>query len=352
MQVAWTAAAALALCLVCAPVGAQGLVDAARRAEDSRKASTKTPITFDERDVNPLLAAREVLEYPIDEKRWPTFVAADNRVMDVMEKDLALYGRLELLRARNGRMIERFLLREPTLMKALQASGTDAREYAYISLAIGVAIAIIANDPGPEILEQLPDATKGNLAFVKAHDEEIKKLLARGARVKARAEKAAAAPASPAEKADAAKGTTPSTPKWSAFEVDEARWARLVAADKLVIEAVEKEPRLFAEMKKLNLLEEDPDDAVQALERFVAGEPALAAAVKAAGSTAQEYAYTQMAITVAATLLAADPPPSPAIMENAPRAVKANFAFVRAHQREVDEQHARSVAFQQRMDKK
>jgi hypothetical protein len=134
--------------------------------------------------------------------------------------------------------------------------------------------------------------------------------------------------------------------------VDEPRWRRLLAADKLVMQAAEKEPRLYEAMKKLNLLDEDPDEAVQVLERFIAGEPALVAAVTAGGSTPQEYAYTQMAITVAATLLAADPPPPANLMENAPRAVKANFAFVRAHQREVDEQHTRNVAFQQRMEKR
>lgn len=347
MQGAWTAVAAIALCLVCAPASAQGLVDAAKRAEESRKTSTTAPIAFDERDVNPLLAAREILEYEISDQRWPVYVNADDRVMDILEKDLALYGRLELLRANSARMIERFLLREPNLLKALKTAGTDAHEYAYTSLAIGVAIAFIANDPGPEILEQIPAATKANMAFVRAHDEEIKRLLARGERLKARAEKANAAP-----KTAPATGQPAAAPRLSAYQVDEPRWRRLLAADKLVMQAVEREPRLYREMKKLNLLDEDPDDGVQALEQFVAREPALVAAVTAAGSTPQEYAYTQMAITVAATLLAADPPPPANIMENAPRAVKANFAFVRAHQPEVDEQHKRNVAFQQRMEKR
>jgi hypothetical protein len=348
MPVAWTAAAAIALCLVCAPASAQGLVDAAKRAEESRKTNTTAPITFDERDINPLLAVREILGFEISDTRWPVYVNADDRVMDILEKDLALFGRLELLRANSARMIERFLLREPNLLKALNAAGTDAHEYAYTSLAIGVAIAFIANDPGPEILEKIPAATKVNMAFVRAHDEEIKRLLARGERLKARAEKAMAA----APKTAPAARKPAAAPRLSTYEVDEPRWRRLLAADKLVMQAAEKEPRLYEAMKKLNLLDEDPDEAVQVLERFIAGEPALVAAVTAGGSTPQEYAYTQMAITVAATLLAADPPPPANLMENAPRAVKANFAFVRAHQREVDEQHTRNVAFQQRMEKR
>ena len=184
MKSACTAAAAVALSLVCTSATAQGLVDAAKRAEESRKTSSAKPITFDERDVNPVIAAREVLEYQISEDRWKKFVDADNRIMTVMEKDTALYGRLESLRANSARMIERFLLREPSLLKVLQAAGTDAHEYAYTSVAIGVAISVIANDPGPQVLEQLPDATKANIEFVRAHEAEIKPLLARGERLR------------------------------------------------------------------------------------------------------------------------------------------------------------------------
>ncbi|HEV3486836.1 MAG TPA: hypothetical protein VG106_15600, partial [Vicinamibacterales bacterium] len=343
MPATWTAAAAMALSLVCAPVCAQGLVDAAKRAEESRKANATQPFTFDERDVNPLLAAREILSFQIDEKRWPAYVTADHRVMDVMEKDLALYGRLELLRATNARMIERFLLREPSLVKALKASGMTPHDYAYTSLALGVALAFVANDPGPQVMEQLPEATKANLAFVRAHDEEIKKLLVRGQQIKARAERLAArkdASAGATKSADAAakaatgdadKGSRApdkAAPRLSRYAVDEPRWRRFLAADKLVMEAVEKEPRLFAELRKLNLFDDDPDESVVSIERLIATEPALSAAVKAAGSDPREYAYTQMAITVAATLAFADPPPPPGIIENAPAAVKANLAFV------------------------
>jgi hypothetical protein len=180
MKTTVTAAVAVAVALVSVPVRAQALVDAAKRAEDSRKANTATPVTFDERDVNPTVAARELLDYAINEERWQKFVAADSKIMTVMEKDSALYSRLEMLRANSARMIERFLAREAALLKVLNAAGTDPHEYAYTSVAIGVAMAFIANDPGPTVMEQLPDATKTNIAFVRAHDAEIKELLQRG----------------------------------------------------------------------------------------------------------------------------------------------------------------------------
>jgi hypothetical protein len=180
MKSPWTAAAAVALAFVSAPTGAQSLVDTARRAEDSRKTSSAKPVTFDERDVNPLLAAREVLDYQISEDRWKKFVDADKRIMSVMENDRALYGRLEALRANSARMIERFLMREPSLLKVLQACGTEAHEYAYTSVAIGVAMALIASDPGPQALEQMPEATRTNLEFVRLREKEVKELLERG----------------------------------------------------------------------------------------------------------------------------------------------------------------------------
>jgi hypothetical protein len=180
MKTAWTAAVAMAMAWVSASADAQSLVDAAKRAEESRKANTGTPVAFDERDVNPMLAAREVLGYQINEDRWKKFVDADTRIMSVMEKDPALFGRLEMLRANSARMIERFLTREPSLMKVLQAVGTDAHEYAYTSVAIGIAMVFNANEPGPAMMELLPDATKANMAFVRAHEEEVKKLLTRG----------------------------------------------------------------------------------------------------------------------------------------------------------------------------
>lgn len=193
MNAAWTATLALVVSVVCAPAAAQSLVDAAKRAEAGRKSNSGAAVTFDERDVNPAMAARELLVFEISEQRWKTYVAADNRVMDVMEKEPALYGRLEMLRASSPRMIERFLLREPDLVAALQASGTDAHEYAYTSVAIGLALAINAGNPDPAVLERLPQATKANMAFVLAHDAEIKGLLARGERVRVLAAKTAAA---------------------------------------------------------------------------------------------------------------------------------------------------------------
>lgn len=183
MTTAWTAAAALAMAFVSAAGGAQSLADAAKKAEETRKTNPVTPITFDERDVNPTVAARELLGYEINEERWTKFAAADNRIMAAMEKDAALYSRLEMLRANSARMVERFLLREPSLLKVLEAAGTDAHEYAYTSVAIGVAMAIIANDPGPTTFEQLPEATRANVAFVRQRDSEIKELLERGQRL-------------------------------------------------------------------------------------------------------------------------------------------------------------------------
>jgi hypothetical protein len=348
MKTAWTTAVAIALSVVCAPAGAQSLVDAAKRAEEKRKSGPATGVTFDERDVNPQISAREVLGYQIDEQRWKVFVTADHRVMDAIEKDATLYSRLEMLRANSARMIERFLLREPTLLKTLKASGTDAREYAYTSVAIGFAMAIIASNPGPEIFEQLPDATKANVAFVRAHEAEIKPLLARGERLRDSAVKARGADR-PAEAGPDPGGAvlTRKTPVRgaAAYELDEVRWRRFVAADRLVAGVFERDPALYARIAQPL----DAEDG-ERLVGLILAEPAVVKALLAADTSPHEYAHTSLAITLAA-MMAFDNP-SRALVEQATPAVKANVAFVRAHEREVRDQIARNRALAARMGKK
>lgn len=178
MKTAWTAAAAIALVSVSAAAGAQSLVDAAKRAEDSRKTSSGVPLIFDARDVDPKAAAHEIFGYEITEERWKKFLAANKLINAVMVNDQALFARFQALRINSARMIERFYLREPALLKVLEATGTNAHDQAYTAVATGVAIAVIAADPGPAVFEQLSDTTKVNVAFVRAHIDEAQDLLA------------------------------------------------------------------------------------------------------------------------------------------------------------------------------
>lgn len=179
MQTAWTATVAMALSVVCTSAPAQSLVDAAKRAEESRSSSGDTPVRFDERDVNPMLAAREVLTYEITEERWTKMLAAEQRIIPAVEKDATLWQRFGMLRASNVRTIERFLLREPLLLAALEGAGTNPHDYAYTAAAIGAALAIIGSDVGAAVLEQLPPETRGNVEFVRAREQEIRTMLAR-----------------------------------------------------------------------------------------------------------------------------------------------------------------------------
>ena len=176
MKAAWTATVAMTLSLVCTEAGAQSLVDAAKRAEEHRKTSTTEAIAFDERDVNPRAAAHEILSYDVNDARWKKFLAANQRIDKAMARDAALRDRFQMLKPTGARMIERFVLREPALLEAIERSGTDAHEYAYTAVAIGFALAIIASDPGPEVYDQLPEATKANVTFVRGREQEIREL--------------------------------------------------------------------------------------------------------------------------------------------------------------------------------
>lgn len=191
MTAAWTATAAVAVSLICAPAPAQSLVDVAKRTEEGRKANPATAVAFDERDVNPVVAAREVLTYEITEERWKKMLAAEERIIPAVQKDATLWQRFGMLRARNVRTIERFLIREPLLLQALEGAGTNPHDYAYTAAAIGAAMAIIASDVGPAVLENLPPETKANVEFVRAREQEIKDVLLRAQKLQEKLAEAA-----------------------------------------------------------------------------------------------------------------------------------------------------------------
>jgi hypothetical protein len=182
------AAAALCAVLCTATADAQTLGDAARAAEATRKASGANPLVFDSRDIDPLEAAHELIAYPVDDERWRRFVAADLWVVQALENDGALFSRLAALKITGPRVIERFCLREPALLEALRKAGSDPQEYAYTQMALLLASTLIAQAHPPEVVANMPATTRGNMAFVKAHEREMKEMNARAMQLKARME--------------------------------------------------------------------------------------------------------------------------------------------------------------------
>lgn len=174
---------ASATVLLAAPASsAQSLAEAARRAKEQQKASGGSPFKFDDRDIDRRLAAQEVLDYEVDPERWRTFIAAAIWMNRTLEKDPALLERLKALKTPSARSLERAFLREPAIVKALAAAGTDAHDFAFTQVALAVAILFNEDEKMVAAIGQLPAATQANMAMAKVHEKELKEMEAVWAR--------------------------------------------------------------------------------------------------------------------------------------------------------------------------
>jgi hypothetical protein len=172
------AALAGAVAVLCAvPVEGQSLGDVARATEAKRKASPTSPLVFDERDVDPRAAGYEVVSYEITQERWRAYQAATIWVAQALEKDPALMERMTGLKAHTVRGFERFVLREPALVAALKAAGSNPHDYAYTHIAILAALVVHAQHLPPELKANLPQAFRANLDFVALHEQELKEMM-------------------------------------------------------------------------------------------------------------------------------------------------------------------------------
>jgi hypothetical protein len=183
------AAALLGIVATAAVSGAQTLGDAARLAREKRQASGGSAVKLDQRDVDPRLAAQEVLDYEVTAERWRRFLAADLWVTQALQKDQALYDRLAASKLASARALERFLTREPGMIAALKAAGSNPHDYAFTQIALTVAMIFRADPKGDEILPQLPPATQANIAWTKEHEREIQEIQGRALQLKARMDK-------------------------------------------------------------------------------------------------------------------------------------------------------------------
>lgn len=211
---------------------AQSLADLARKTDESRKASASNPLVFDERDLNPALARRELYEVKLDEARWKRFVEANRAVARALDADAALLKRLETLNGASVRALERFFQREPALLETLKGSGTTPSEHAFTQLAVVLAIEESGGDA--ERIEGLPPAVQSNIAFLKSHQREVAALPERTTKLNVRVAPSAgavvaaavdtsAAPSKTKTDAGGLSGTGPEVPDFAFVDFNGAR---------------------------------------------------------------------------------------------------------------------------------
>ena len=205
----------LAAALVCAaPAGAQTLAEAARRAEEARRAAGATTVTFDMRDIDPALARQELVGTRLDETLWPKFLAADKGFASALGASADLRQRYQGLEFSSVRDLEKFIFRERPLADAVIGAGLQLREYAATHLAM--VLALQEGRGTPAAVDSLPSVIRENVTFVRGREREIKALATPAAKLNVRIapmERAVPIPAAPAAPSTVARASGPAPAK-------------------------------------------------------------------------------------------------------------------------------------------
>ncbi|HJR59840.1 MAG TPA: TlpA disulfide reductase family protein [Vicinamibacterales bacterium] len=164
----WRALAASLLFVWPAAAGGQTLGEIAKKIEDSRRGGAGTAVVYDERDMNPALARRDLLGCRLDAARWLRFVEVDRQVARALAADPLVLRRLEGLNYISLRSVGHFFRREPSIARVLEASQLDAHDYATTYLAAKLAISTLPDAQEPAVVE--------NAVFLKTRRHEVKAL--------------------------------------------------------------------------------------------------------------------------------------------------------------------------------
>lgn len=156
-------AAVLSGVVVCA--NAQSLGEIARRIEEARKSSKAGAVVYDERDVDPSLARRDLLELRLDTAMWQRFLAAERRVAAAVVADPELARRVEGLNYVTLRSLGHFFQSEEAIAAALTDASVDPHEYANVYLAAKLAL---SNSP-----DALATAPQANSEFLRNRWREV-----------------------------------------------------------------------------------------------------------------------------------------------------------------------------------
>lgn len=168
MNNAWPVLSAASLFVCVSTAQGQSLGEIARQIEASRKAGGEASVVFDERDINPELARRDLLTFRLEPLRWLRFVEVDRHIADAVRDDPSVLERLEGLNYTSLRSLGRFFQREPAIVRLLRGANLDAHEYATTYLATKLAFSAVPDALAPNVI--------ANAAFLKGRGHETRAL--------------------------------------------------------------------------------------------------------------------------------------------------------------------------------
>jgi hypothetical protein len=170
------ALAVMALALVPVSADAQGLAEAARRAEDSRKSSTGRVLTDKDLPNEVTVASQQVGAHELTDRNFQAFMNTRRAYVKMLIADAPLRGRMQarMVQAKSIDSAIAIWNGEEGVLALIRENGTNPREFLLTELAVAQAVVVLKKTirQGGQV-EALPPAVERNVAFVRGHLSEI-----------------------------------------------------------------------------------------------------------------------------------------------------------------------------------
>jgi len=164
------------LLLGAAPICAQSLADAARRAQEQRDKHLQSP-TFTDNDLAAVAASsnREAAFLELTMPRLQQYRDARTSMLRTLVKSPVVAGRLREAIAGAGREgadgFERAYSREPSVVEAIGAAQMTTHDYAVTEVAFMVAVGVLAGRIPASVAQA--GTIGSNIEFLKRHQAEL-----------------------------------------------------------------------------------------------------------------------------------------------------------------------------------
>jgi hypothetical protein len=170
------AAAVMAIALVPATAAAQGLAEAARRAEDSRKGGASSRVLTDKDLPNEAaVASQEIGAHELNDRNFQAFMNTRRAYVKMLIADAPLRGRMQsrMVQAKSIDSTIAIWSGEESVLALIRENGTNPREFLLTELAVAQAVLVLKKTIQGDPLNGVPPTVERNVVFVRSHLPEI-----------------------------------------------------------------------------------------------------------------------------------------------------------------------------------
>lgn len=169
--------AVVAVTFVPVSAGAQGLAEAARRAEDSRKTGSSARVLTDKDLPNEAtVAEQEIGAHELTDRNFQAFMNTRRAYVKMLLADAPLRGRMQarMVQAKSIDSAIAVWSGEESVLALIRDNGTNPREFLLTELAVAQAVVVLKKTTHQGVpSDGLPPTVVRNVAFVRSHITEI-----------------------------------------------------------------------------------------------------------------------------------------------------------------------------------